>query len=141
MGAPMSAPRALIQRQPKLVMLVMALALCVKALVPSGYMVRSGTTELLTVALCSQGLDAPKTATIAIHKEGGSQDQDSEGGKTDTPCAFTALSMVSLGGADAPLLAMALLFILALGLAPSAAPLPAEPAYLRPPLRGPPLSI
>ncbi len=48
--------------------------------------------------------------------------------------------MASLAGADALLLAAALAFILALGFAPATAPRPRRAVWLRPPLRGPPLT-
>lgn len=121
-------------------MMILAAALCVKALIPSGYMIGSSSTMLLTVTICADGTGTHQTSTIAIQKDEGSKEQSGGHGKADTPCAFTALSMASLGGADAPLLALALLFILALGFAPRVFPTPTGRAYLRPPLRGPPLS-
>ncbi|MFN9716811.1 MAG: hypothetical protein ACK54U_02540 [Sphingomonadales bacterium] len=57
-----------------------------------------------------------------------------------THCAFSGLGHSALGGADPLLLATALAFILLIGIAP----LPALPRrdlpFLRPQLRGPPLS-
>jgi hypothetical protein len=46
--------------------------------------------------------------------------------------------MAGLAGADAIQLAAAIAFILVLGFFAAALPLSAEPAYIRPPLRGPP---
>jgi len=46
--------------------------------------------------------------------------------------------MATLGAADVLLLALALAFIFALGIAPSRPAPPARAAHLRPPLRGPP---
>jgi hypothetical protein len=125
-------------------MMIMALALSVKALVPTGYMIGTSSTMFMTVTICADGTGTHQTATIAVQKDEGQKDWGSKEksgghGKTDTPCAFTALSMASLGGADAPLLALALLFVLALGLAPRALSPLVDRAYLRPPLRGPPL--
>lgn len=131
--------RALIRQQRMLAMMIVALALCVKVIVPTGYMVGSSSTMLLTVLICDDGTGSHKTATIAVEKESGPKEQSGGHGKADMPCPLPALSMASVGGADAPLLALALAFILALGFTPSSpAPLAAR-AYLRPPLRGPPL--
>lgn len=105
----------------------------------SGYMIGSGSTMFLTVTICADGTGTHQTTTIAIQKDEGSKEQTGGHGKADTPCAFTALSMASLGGADALLLATALFFILVLGFAPRAMPQASARVYLRPPLRGPPL--
>jgi len=53
-------------------------------------------------------------------------------------CAFSPLAFAALGGADAPLLAIALAFILAFGFASTPPLRLARIAGLRPPLRGPP---
>ena len=63
-----------------------------------------------------------------------------DGAKADQPCAFGGLGLAWLPGADAVLLAGALVFILALGFAAVVAPRLAPTPYLRRPLRGPPLT-
>ncbi len=131
--------RILIRQQRMLAMLIVAATLCVKAIVPTGYMVGSSSTMFLTVLICNDGTGLHKTATIAVEKESAPTEKSGGHGKADTPCPFTALTMVSLGGADAPLLALALAFILALGFAGTLPSLSQRPSYLRPPLRGPPL--
>lgn len=134
----MTLLRALIRDHRGLAMLVLALTLCVKALVPQGYMVGNGQ-KLLTVQLCLDGI-RHQTVQIALPSDGSTGQTDSHStGKSSEHCAFTALNMGALGGADAPLLALALLFILALGFAPVQAPQPRRTSYLRPPLRGPPI--
>jgi len=132
----MTALRALIHDHRRLAMLLLALALCTKALMPAGYMLGSSSKQL-TVEICSDGFGGHVTKQIAIPMDGKSQ-PDQKHGKTDSACAFSSLSMASLAGADAPLLALALTFILALGFAAQTpAPL-GRISHLRPPLRGPP---
>lgn len=131
--------RALIRDYRILVILLMACALAVKALVPQGYMIGGGQ-KLLSVQLCLDGI-THKSVTIALPAKGTGDDKGKGAPAPATEhCAFTALSMDALGGADAPLLAIALAFILAAGLAPLYSVLRDSKAYLRPPLRGPPLT-
>lgn len=116
-------------------LLMVALALCTKALIPQGYMVAGGA-KILTVQICSDGLShkAMKIVIPMESKQGGQ-------GSGDGECAYGALNAASLAGADAPLLALALAFILALGFAPTRpAPL-SRGTHVRPPLRGPPASF
>ena len=133
----MSLLRAFFRDHRTLAMLVVAVALCVKALVPQGYMV-GGAQKLLSVQLCLDGVHY-KTVQIAIPAQGSSQaDGQGQQDKASEHCAFTSLGMGSLGGVDAPLLALALAFILALGFAPTHPVLRGRISHLRPPLRGPP---
>lgn len=137
----MSALRALIRDHRTLALVLAMLALCVKMAVPQGYMLASSGQKFLTVQLCFDGTEH-RTATIAIPMKGKAEGGDKSGTtKPDSSCAFTSLAMGSLGGADAPLLAIALAFILALGFAPVAPILRSRASRLRPPLRGPPALI
>lgn len=126
--------RAFLLARRRSAMLLLALALCMKALVPAGYMV-AAETRLLSVVICADASAGPVTKQIAIpmdRKHSGAQH------KADGACAFTALGHATLGSADAALMALVLAFILALGFA-AAAPLRlAHNQTLRPPLRGPP---
>jgi hypothetical protein len=121
----------------RLTLVLLALALAVKAVVPAGFMLAAGGDRFLTVTICSDASGIPQQMTIALpHKAGSSGDEVQ--GDTGQPCAFSGLGHAALGGADPLLLAASLAFILLVGLAP----LPALPArdvpFLRPPLRGPP---
>jgi hypothetical protein len=118
----------------------MALALCVKALVPSGYMIFAGS-KTITVGLCTDGMGAPQTMTITIPMDPASPGDPQHQSKSDTPCAFTALSMGALGGADAPLLALALAFILLLGTSFVPQMFAQSGVRWHPPLRGPPSRV
>ena len=115
---------------------VFAFALCLKALVPAGYMVETDR-KVLTVKICTGMAEGPHTATVVLPmKDDGKPDRKDS--TKDTPCAFSGLAKVATGGADEVLLAAALVFVILLGLAPMrSAPL-APILHLRPPLRGPP---
>lgn len=127
----MTCFRAFLMSHTRVAALLVALALCVKALVPAGYML-GGEAKTITVQICAESLGHPITKQIEV----GAKDHGKA--KADAPCAFTALTHGALGGADPILLAAALLFILALAFAPLLPPAPSRVHYLRPPLRGPP---
>lgn len=127
----MHSLRAYFLSHARVAALLVALALCMKALIPAGYML-GGESKTITVQICADSLGAKITKQIDV----GTKDHGKS--KADMPCAFTALTHGVLGGADPIQLALALLFILTLGFAPL---LPAgvkRVHYLRPPLRGPP---
>jgi hypothetical protein len=136
----MTSLRALIRDHARLMLVLLALALAVKALVPAGFMLSAGGERLLTVTICSEASGTPKQMQIAIPgKQHGGGDHSDAASKA-THCAFAGLGNSALGGTDPLLLAGALAFILLIGFAP----LPALPArdilFLRPQLRGPPAS-
>lgn len=112
---------------------MIALALAMKALVPAGYML--GTkAHLLTVQICADTQGRQLTQTLVVPGESKPLDH----AKSDGVCGWGALAMSALGGTDPALLALALAFILLLGVA-SARPVRELPRlHLRPPLRGPP---
>ncbi|MEQ1539231.1 MAG: DUF2946 family protein [Sphingorhabdus sp.] len=133
----MTTWRKLISGHRGLALLLIVCALFVKALVPAGYMV-GPSTKTLTVSICTDGAGAMLTKQIEIPMEKGSHGSDKSHGKADGTCAFSALSMAGMGGADANLLALALAFILVLGFASTTVPRASRLSHLRPPLRGPP---
>lgn len=136
--------RAFFRTHARLAALLLALALCMKALVPAGYMVGTAGShsQVLTVRLCTATLAGPVTRQIVVHQDGkdaqGGVQDDSGHSKAHDVCPYASLTMATLSGADAALLAVALLFILALGFLPAGIPPVERAAYLRPPLRGPP---
>ena len=132
--------RALIQNHRRLALLLILCALLVKALVPAGYMIGSNS-KTLTVQLCADGLGAKMTRQIEIPMESGSHNSKGNQSKADGSCAFSSLAMGGVAGADAALLALALVFILVLGFAPVTLPRASPRAQLRPPLRGPPAAV
>lgn len=135
----MSRLRAAIFTHARLILVLLALALAVKAAVPAGYMLSSGGGRFLTVTICADASGVPKQMQIALpeNRDAGS-DHAKEGAKGQ-PCAFSGLGHTAIGGADPVLLAAALVFILLVGLAPLPALPVREAPFLRPQLRGPPL--
>lgn len=115
---------------------LIALALAMKLALPAGFMpVMSGGQ--IVVAMCAGS--GPMTMAIAIPglKQGKSE-SSGEHDKADAPCAFAGNSAPALGALPEFLLAVAIAFIVALGLRPLAFPASPEPPYLRPHLRAPP---
>lgn len=113
---------------------VIAFALLMKLLVPAGFMpvVAGGT---ISIEICSG--TAPAKMMMAMPGMAHHQDKSGHHGK-EMPCAFSGLTAPSLAAADPllPTLAIAIIVATVFGVAtPSVA---RAPAYLRPPLRGPP---
>jgi hypothetical protein len=137
----MTRLRALICDHARLTLVLLALALAIKAVVPAGFMLSAGGDRFLTVTICSDASGTPKQMQIAIPGKQDTSGDHSDAGANATHCAFSGLGHSALGGADPLLLAAALAFILLLGLAS----LPVLPlrdiAFLRPQLRGPPASV
>lgn len=129
----MNALRAFFRTHRRLALGVLALALAIKALVPAGYML-SEQAQVLTVAICADASGKQLTKQIVVPADG----KSGAHAKAEGACAWGLLAMAALGAVDVLLLALALAFILALGLAPSRPPARVQRAYLRPPLRGPP---
>src|SRR5688572_25557289 len=131
----MQVLRAIVMRHRALASLLVALALCLKAIVPAGYMVETGA-HMLTVTICDAATGHTVTKQIAVPMKDGSGKDAAGQGKGD--CAYSSLSSASISGADPVLLLLAVAFILTLGFAPVHAPAPRPVSCLRPPLRGPP---
>lgn len=133
----MGALRIFFGTHRRLAWLLVAMALAMKVVVPAGYMI-GVQDKVLTVEICSEASGQHLTKQITIPHDGKGTDTPAQQGKADGTCAFLSLSMAAWGGADFALLALALAFILLLGFVPVAPALRERPAYLRPPLRGPP---
>jgi hypothetical protein len=116
--------------------MIVMLALALKAAVPPGVMVEAGF-RTITVQMChdASGNTGPRQIVVP-HRLGHEPPADKIAKET---CPYAGLSMSALGGADPVLLALALAFILALAHRPVAVRPPRAAAYLRPPLRGPPV--
>jgi hypothetical protein len=128
--------RAFLLGHRRLALLLVAAALCLKVLVPGGYMLGQGAGTYITVEICADASGQHLTKDVFVPAKPGQG--NSAQAKGDGPCPYSALSMAALSGADAALLALALAFILALGFLPAAPPRLARAAHVRPPLRGPP---
>lgn len=124
-------------------MLVIVVALAMKAVVPAGFMPMLVEGRVV-IALCSGS--GPVTAIADMGHHGAMAAHHGGHGKPDAPqhdnkpqpCAFSGLTAPSLAGADPVVLAIAVAFVLALGLRVVAALPATRPVRLRPPLRGPP---
>jgi hypothetical protein len=128
--------RIILARHRALAAILLALLLSVRLAVPAGFMIQADS-RVLTVVICS-GVDQHSQQLLiplAGSHHGGKSDQRGGG----DPCPYSALGMAGLAGADAPLLAVALAFILALGFVPARTARREAPPHLRPPLRGPPI--
>jgi len=128
--------RALIGSNRIAVGLVLALALAMKALVPTGFMV-STASRTLTIEICADSLAQRITKQIVVGDKAHAADI-AKADMAKKPCTFAAHVVPLLGGADGWLLAGALAFILALGFAPVHRPLLRRAAFLLPPASGPP---
>lgn len=131
----MNPIRALVIRYRALAMLLFALALAMKALVPAGFMIVSNDLSI-NVVLCS-GMGEQRMVSIPVEREGKADIVSDK-----QVCHGSALDKAVDSGADAALLDEALAFILALGFATVCALLLLRsPRFLSPPLRGPPATI
>lgn len=132
----MSGLRRLLRSQPWLAALVLAAALALRLLVPVGFMPTVADGRV-TLVLCSGAQPAPSMAPMP----GMAHHESDDGGMAGSPCAYADLALPALGAADPVLLVAALAFVVALA-ARRVVPLPPrDAAWLRPPLRGPPLPV
>lgn len=136
----MQSIRTAFLRHRALCIMMVAAMLCLRALVPTGYMIASDA-KVLTVQICADATGQVMTTQIAIPMERKAGGQQSDHGKGEGVCPYSALSMASLASVDAVLLAIAIALILALGIAPARQSRAWRVFHLRPPLRGPPALI
>ena len=134
----MNLVRAFFLRHRALAIVLVLATLCMKAIVPTGFMIGQNA-KVLTVQICDDAFGNHAVKQIAIPMKDGSSESGSKQGKGE--CPFTSLSMASMSGADPALLALALAFILALGFVPTRTAYPERVFHLRPPLRGPPALV
>ena len=118
-----------------LALALIALALLMRMLVPVGFMPEVSAGKI-TIALCT----GHGPATIEMTVPGSGHHDQGKNAKPDMPCPFGSTSSQVLTGADPILLAIAIAFVMALCLRPVAIARIADAPYLRPPLRGPPLT-
>lgn len=129
----MKGLRQILLRHRALAMLLLAAALCMKALVPAGLMVGEAR-HTFTILVCADatGDHGPRQVTVP-------------GTPAKAPahdsCPFSTLGFAALGGADPVQLAAALAFVLALGFIATPALRLARRAHLSPPACGPPAAV
>ena len=114
---------------------LIAAALLIKALVPLGFMPGTASNGTMIVQICNGY--GPQSMVMEIPGKA-EHDKQSQHGKGEMPCAFSGLSVPSLAGTDPVLLALAILFVMAMALRTVRPLALSSAAYLRPPLRGPP---
>jgi hypothetical protein len=120
---------------PALAALLLAAALCLKALVPTGYMPAAPDTGLI-VALCSGSMPAGSTVTITIPKKGSHQDHGTT--TADHPCAFAPLAAGMTGADLEPLVLAALAFVFVAAIVRQPLALRSITERVRPPSQAPP---
>jgi hypothetical protein len=133
----MNIVRAFINYHRNVALILLAVVMSVKAIVPAGYMI-GHSSKILTVQICTDVTGEMATKQIAIPMKDTPIKSDASDDLVGGQCAYSALSMASLSPADPALLLLALLFIIAFGFT-AIYPAPVfRTARLRPPLRGPP---
>ncbi|MXP26237.1 hypothetical protein GRI39_09335 [Altererythrobacter indicus] len=134
--------RKFLQGHYRLVAIIMALALCLKFAVPTGYMVDSAQ-DFLSLRICD-GQTGGAALLVKVPMKGVSMHHGDDGDTAShaaNHCPFATMAMSGLEASDVVLLLIALAFIMALGFAPLTTPDLRRIFYARPPLRGPPFSI
>jgi hypothetical protein len=134
----MTVLRAFFRKHAAPAMLIVVAAIGLHALMPAGYMT-SASAGGMTIELC--GGVAGQSILVALPGAHHSDDGDHGKGRADSPCAFSGLSGGSLSAADPFILAIAIIFIMAMVFRRVSAVVAAAPAFLRPPLRAPPASV
>ncbi len=135
----MDAVRQFLLFRHRMVIVVIALALAMKALVPAGYMVET-RNHVLTIAICADASSGHVLSKQVVIPGKPAQGQPAQA-KSGEACAFSSLAMAGLSGASPALLALALAFILLLGFAAVATPRVTVTRRIRPPLRAPPVLV
>lgn len=115
-------------------MVIIALALCMKALLPSGYMPSTGA-HVITVSICADASGSASLRQITI--PGKADPADAQHAKQSS-CTFAGHATSALGGADPVILALGLAFILAVAFTPVTRARVRPFGRMLPPLRAPP---
>ena len=116
---------------------LVAFALLMKMLLPGGYMLGVSVGSI-TVELCSGY--GPQGMVMAMPGMADHGDKKQGHGKAEQPCAFAGLAAPSLAGADPILLAIVIALIMGAIFRSPSPSVASVPAFLRPPLRGPPVT-
>lgn len=135
MALAMRAVRAILLQKHGLALTLLALALCMKALVPAGFMVEARATSL-TILVCADASGAHSAIQVAIPHADREHGADA---KLHEACPFSVLSLASAGSTDPIQLAIALALILLLGVLATSRLRLAPMARVLPPQCGPPV--
>ncbi|MGY2735982.1 hypothetical protein [Sphingomonas sp. UYP23] len=135
----MAALRTLFRTHRRLYALLFALVLFAKIVIPTGFMpVAAGNGLVLELCSGMEPMASPMAMPGMVGPDRAAQHHDQKGGKGESSCSFAGLTAPHLAGADAALLAIAVLFVLALGRVALCRGVLLYRHALRPPLRGPP---
>ncbi len=116
-------------------LLLCALSLAVKAVVPVGFMV--GTqSRVVTVEFCADSTGERMLRQITIPLDHSHDRQETS--KTSQGCAFSSLGAGGLAAQAPALIAAAIAFVLAMGFGPVTLPLIGDFPHIRPAPRAPP---
>lgn len=132
--------RNLIRTHMPSALLLVVLALCMKALVPAGYMVEPTRGLSFDVTICAGFPGGQETIEMVLPMKDDHKPAQQNVAKDGGPCAFAGLAKVATGAGEPVLLALALAFLILLGLAPQTPAPRARRLHLRPYLRGPPIA-
>ena len=89
--------RFLLRSHYRLAMLLVAMALLVKAVVPMGHMVGQ-SSKAFTVTICVDGSGEVQSRAITVPMKPGSHDNQ-DASRSGKACAYSATSMAAMGGA------------------------------------------
>lgn len=131
----MTAPRHQLLRHRRLAGWLIAFAMVMKVLVPSGYMLGTSAGSVLIEPCSGFG---PEKMVMAMPGMTGHGDKKQGHGKGEQPCAFASLAAPSLPGVVPILPAGRPIGVMVATILRSSSPSPSAPAFLRPHLRGPP---
>lgn len=127
--------------QRHLAALLCAATLLLKLLVPTGYMIDNDHGRI-AITICSGTTARTMTTDMpGMHGDMADHGKSKDHGKAEMPCAFSGLSAATLGAIDPIQLTALIAFVLTLGLVATILPVLSRPAFLRPPLRGPPVHL
>ena len=119
----------------RLAAIVVAFALLMKALLPAGYMVgQAQGQKALTILVCADASGDHLSRQVSLPASG---KKDGNPPSHDA-CPFAGHAFAALGGADPIQIALAMLFVLALGFAPVPLPRLARARHVLPSPCGPP---
>jgi len=134
----MGALRSTLLGNYRLALLLAAVALALRLVLPAGTML-GGSGTVLTVEICADASGGEMVREIVVPQGGKSGAGGFDhGAAAHGACPWSALSLAATGAADTALLVLALAFALLLGFAPLRIPRLPDHLHLRPPLRGPP---
>jgi hypothetical protein len=133
----MTQLRAIIRNYCTLAMVLLAAALLMKSVIPSGHMI-APSSKTLTVQWCTEIPGNSAQQQIILPMAPSPEDSSKNQGESAGSCNFAPLPIGALNIADPSLLSIALRFLAASGFAKASLSLSPSTLRLRPPLRGPP---